>query len=49
MLALNNKVVFLEKYGTGPLNSTGAYELDPSLAVCLFFVVSLFYIAHPLV
>lgn len=26
--AVNDKVVFLEKYGTGPPNSTGAYELD---------------------
>jgi hypothetical protein len=25
-------VVFLEKYGTGPPNSTGAYELDYTLA-----------------
>ncbi|KAK2464992.1 hypothetical protein APHAL10511_003068 [Amanita phalloides] len=27
----NNKVTFLEKHGTGPPNSTGAYELDLSL------------------
>ncbi|TDZ74316.1 WSC domain-containing protein [Colletotrichum trifolii] len=26
------KITFLEKWGTGPPNSTGAYELDPSLA-----------------
>lgn len=31
-LGLNNKVTFLEKYGTGAPNSTGAYELDYSLA-----------------
>lgn len=31
-LGINNKVNFLEKFGTGPPNSTGAYELDYSLA-----------------
>lgn len=31
-LGINNKVSFLEKGGTGPPNSTGAYELDLSLA-----------------
>jgi hypothetical protein len=30
-LGRNNKVTFLEKHGTGFPNSTGAYELDPSL------------------
>jgi len=30
-VGLNNKVTFLEKGGTGFPNSTGAYELDPSL------------------
>ncbi|KAF2138757.1 copper radical oxidase [Aplosporella prunicola CBS 121167] len=30
--ARNGKVTFVEKWGTGPANSTGAYELDPSLA-----------------
>ncbi|KAF8577851.1 copper radical oxidase [Ramaria rubella] len=30
-LGINNKVTFLEKFGTGPPNSTGAYELDLSL------------------
>ena len=30
-LGVNNKVTFLEKFGTGPPNSTGAYELDLSL------------------
>lgn len=30
-LGVNNKVTFVEKYGTGPPNSTGAYELDLSL------------------
>ncbi|KAH8113137.1 copper radical oxidase [Phellopilus nigrolimitatus] len=30
-LGLNNKVTFLEKWGTGPPNSTGAYELDLTL------------------
>ncbi|CAG7847892.1 WSC domain-containing protein ARB_07867 {ECO:0000305} Flags: Precursor [Serendipita indica DSM 11827] len=30
-LGLNNKVTFLEKYGTGAPNSTGAYELDLSI------------------
>lgn len=29
-LGINNKVMFLEKHGTGPPNSTGAYELDIS-------------------
>ncbi|KND94716.1 putative fungistatic metabolite [Tolypocladium ophioglossoides CBS 100239] len=29
--AINGKVTFLEKWGTGPPNSTGAYELDLSL------------------
>lgn len=28
--AINGKVTFLEKWGTGPANSTGAYELDLS-------------------
>lgn len=28
---INGKVTFLEKHGTGAPNSTGAYELDPSL------------------
>ena len=28
--AVNGKVVMVEKYGTGPPNSTGAYELDVS-------------------
>ncbi|KAK7047617.1 hypothetical protein VNI00_006385 [Paramarasmius palmivorus] len=31
-LGINNKVTFLEKSGTGPPNSTGAYELDLTLA-----------------
>ncbi|CCA72580.1 related to glyoxal oxidase precursor [Serendipita indica DSM 11827] len=31
-LGINNKVNFMEKYGTGAPNSTGAYELDYSLA-----------------
>lgn len=30
-MAINGKVVFLEKFGTGALNSTGAYEFDPAL------------------
>ncbi|KAL5480284.1 hypothetical protein ACEPAI_1554 [Sanghuangporus weigelae] len=30
-VGVNNKVQFLEKFGTGPPNSTGAYELDLSL------------------
>ncbi|TFK51378.1 copper radical oxidase [Heliocybe sulcata] len=30
-VGINNKVSFVEKYGTGPPNSTGAYELDVSL------------------
>jgi Glyoxal oxidase N-terminus/Domain of unknown function (DUF1929) len=29
---IKGKVTFLEKFGTGPPNSTGAYELDPTLA-----------------
>lgn len=29
-LGTNNKVTFVEKHGTGPPNSTGAYELDIS-------------------
>jgi hypothetical protein len=29
-LGINDKVMFLEKHGTGPPNSTGAYELDIS-------------------
>lgn len=29
--ARNGKIVFVEKVGTGPANSTGSYELDPSL------------------
>lgn len=32
MLGINNKVSFLEKFGTGAPNSTGAYELDYQLA-----------------
>ncbi|KAJ3494780.1 hypothetical protein NLG97_g3855 [Lecanicillium saksenae] len=28
--AINGKITFLEKFGTGPPNSTGAYELDLS-------------------
>lgn len=31
-LAINNKVTFLEKSGTGAPNTTGAYELDLTLA-----------------
>lgn len=31
-LGVNGKVTFVEKQGTGPANSTGAFELDPSLA-----------------
>ena len=31
-LGINNKVNFMEKFGTGAPNSTGAYELDYSLA-----------------
>lgn len=31
-LAINNKVTFLEKHGTGAPNTTGAYELDLSLS-----------------
>ena len=27
---INGKITFVEKYGTGPPNSTGSYELDPS-------------------
>jgi hypothetical protein len=31
-VGINNKITFLEKSGPeGPTNSTGAYELDPSL------------------
>ncbi|TDL23466.1 copper radical oxidase [Rickenella mellea] len=30
-LGVNNKVTFLEKWGTGPPNTTGAYELDLTL------------------
>jgi hypothetical protein len=30
-MAINGKVVFLEKFGTGAPNSTGAYEFDPAL------------------
>lgn len=30
METITGKITFLEKYGTGPPNSTGAYELDPS-------------------
>jgi hypothetical protein len=30
-LGINNKVTFVEKWGTGPPNSTGAYELDLAL------------------
>ncbi|KAF9879202.1 copper radical oxidase [Colletotrichum karsti] len=32
MESITGKVTFLEKFGTGPPNSTGAYELDVSLA-----------------
>ncbi|KAM0332583.1 hypothetical protein ACHAQA_002867 [Verticillium albo-atrum] len=32
MESITGKVTFLEKWGTGPANSTGAYELDVSLA-----------------
>ncbi|KAF4830329.1 WSC domain-containing protein [Colletotrichum tropicale] len=32
METIKGKVTFLEKWGTGPPNSTGAYELDPVLA-----------------
>ncbi len=31
-LGTNNKVTFVEKHGTGPPNSTGAYELDLSMS-----------------
>ncbi|KLO11660.1 galactose oxidase [Schizopora paradoxa] len=31
-LGVNNKIQFVEKFGTGPPNSTGAYELDVTLA-----------------
>ncbi|ROT36896.1 WSC domain-containing protein [Sodiomyces alkalinus F11] len=31
MESITGKVSFLEKWGTGPINSTGAYELDLSL------------------
>ena len=30
-VAINGKITFLEKHGTGAPNTTGAYELDPSL------------------
>jgi hypothetical protein len=30
-VSVNNKVLFLEKHGSGPPNSTGAYELDLTL------------------
>ena len=29
---VNDKIQFVEKFGTGPPNSTGAYELDVTLA-----------------
>jgi len=35
-VGINNKVTFLEKGGTGFPNSTGAYELDLSLASNFF-------------
>ncbi|KAL8904506.1 MAG: hypothetical protein Q9207_003228 [Kuettlingeria erythrocarpa] len=31
-VGVNGKITFVEKAGTGPANSTGAFELDPSLA-----------------
>ncbi|KAL8719798.1 MAG: hypothetical protein Q9225_003233 [Loekoesia sp. 1 TL-2023] len=31
-VGVNGKITFVEKAGTGPPNSTGAFELDPSLA-----------------
>ncbi|CAG7848507.1 WSC domain-containing protein ARB_07867 {ECO:0000305} Flags: Precursor [Serendipita indica DSM 11827] len=31
-LGVNNKITFVEKFGTGVANSTGAYELDYTLA-----------------
>ncbi|KAF2638282.1 galactose oxidase, partial [Massarina eburnea CBS 473.64] len=34
--AKNGKVTFLEKLGTGPPNSTGAYEFDPSIGGDIF-------------
>ncbi|KAF2730707.1 copper radical oxidase-like protein [Polyplosphaeria fusca] len=34
--AINGKISFLEKKGTGPPNSTGAYEFDPSLSDNIF-------------
>ncbi|KAF2864815.1 glyoxal oxidase N-terminus-domain-containing protein [Massariosphaeria phaeospora] len=34
--AINGKVSLLEKKGTGPPNSTGAYEFDPSLGDDIF-------------
>jgi hypothetical protein len=34
--AINGKVSLLEKKGTGPPNSTGAYEFDPSLSDDIF-------------
>jgi hypothetical protein len=30
-LGVNGKITFLEKFGTGAPNTTGAYELDPSI------------------
>ncbi len=30
-MGINGKITFVEKAGTGPPNSTGAYELDPIL------------------
>jgi hypothetical protein len=34
--SINGKIQFLEKKGTGPPNSTGAYEFDPSLSSNIF-------------
>lgn len=34
--AINGKISMLEKKGTGPPNSTGAYEFDPSLSDNIF-------------
>ncbi|EUC35845.1 hypothetical protein COCVIDRAFT_88427 [Bipolaris victoriae FI3] len=34
--AVNGKISLLEKYGTGEPNSTGAYELDPSIGGDIF-------------
>ncbi|KAL8874385.1 MAG: hypothetical protein Q9174_000284 [Haloplaca sp. 1 TL-2023] len=31
-VGVNGKITFVEKAGTGPANSTGSFELDPSLA-----------------